>query len=175
MMHTSPVLLWRVCVSPSSQHCDHHRIGELVLTTKHGENVLLDPLLNKGTGFLLAERERLGIRGLVPPRSPVDSDAALKFAEARVMNRYWTIPTAINKYSYLVALQDRNEVLFYRCVVDHIEKLAPIIYTPTVGEACQAFSAIFRRPRGMYFSSADKGAMHSMGSHTHTHTHKDIA
>lgn len=115
------------------------------------------------TGFLAEERERLGIRGLVPPRVQQNHAAALAAGEARVMARYWKIPTPIDKYSYLVALQDRNEVLFYRCLLDHIEKLAPIIYTPTVGEACQAFSAIFRRPRGMYFSYADRGAMHAMG------------
>jgi malate dehydrogenase (decarboxylating) len=75
---------------------------------------------------------------------------------------HWQIPTAIGRYSYLIALQDRNEVLFYRCLIDHIEQLAPIIYTPTVGEACQHFSGLFRRSRGMYFSYADRGCMHSM-------------
>lgn len=62
----------------------------------------------------------------------------------------------------LIALQDRNEVLFYRCLIDHLEELAPIIYTPTVGVACQSFGTLFRRPRGMYFSSNDKGVMASM-------------
>lgn len=141
---------------------DGARIGELVLTTKHGDAVLLDPLLNKGTGFLQEERERLGIRGLVPPRHPFSHESALQAGVNRVMNRYWSIPRSIEKYSYLIALQDRNEVLFYRCLLDNIEKLAPIIYTPTVGEACQSFSSLFRRPRGMYFSYADKGNMHSM-------------
>jgi len=141
---------------------DAARIGEVVLTTKHGESVLLDPLLNKGTGFLLEERERLGIRGMVPPRHPHDHPAALQQGVNRIMHRYWNIPRNIEKYSYLIALQDRNEVLFYRCLLDNIDKLAPIIYTPTVGEACQGFSTLFRRPRGMYFSYADRGSMHSM-------------
>ena len=67
------------------QDCDGARIGELCLTTKHGESVLLDPLLNKGTGFLMEERERLGIRGLVPPRFPADNKAALQSGVSRVM------------------------------------------------------------------------------------------
>jgi hypothetical protein len=79
-----------------------------------------------------------------------------------LQHRYWNIPRNIEKYSYLIALQDRNEVLFYRCLLDNIDKLAPIIYTPTVGEACQGFSTLFRRPRGMYFSYADRGSMHAM-------------
>jgi hypothetical protein len=81
---------------------------------------------------------------------------------ASLQHRYWNIPRNIEKYSYLIALQDRNEVLFYRCLLDNIDKLAPIIYTPTVGEACQGFSTLFRRPRGMYFSYADRGSMHAM-------------
>jgi len=141
---------------------DAARIGELVLTTKHGEGILLDPLLNKGTGFLMEERERLGIRGLVPPRYPSDHASALQGGVSRVMQRYRRIQEPLQQYNYLIALQDRNEVLFYRCLIDNIEKLAPIIYTPTVGEACQKFSAIFRRPRGMYFSYADRGSMHAM-------------
>ena len=105
----------------------------------------------------MEERERLGIRGLVPPRVVPNKKDALVWQVKRIMARYNELTSPIAKYSYLIALQDRNEVLFYRCLIDNIEDLAPIIYTPTVGIACQAFGSIFRRPRGMYFSAYDKG------------------
>lgn len=137
------------------------KVGDVVLTTKHGVNVLLDPLLNKGTGFTADERERLGIRGLIPPRIFNDSNT-LDWQEKKIMMRFNELGTDIAKYGYLMSLQDRNEVLFFKCLRENITELAPIIYTPTVGEACQKFAYIFRRPRGMYFSAADKGNMHSM-------------
>lgn len=137
------------------------KIGEVVLTTKHGVGVLLDPLLNKGTGFSVEERERLGIRGLIPPRT-IDIKSCLEWQAKKIMMRYYDCPTNIVKYSYFMSLQDRNEVLFYKCLVDNLEELAPVVYTPTVGEACLKFAYLFRRPRGMYFSAADKGNMHAM-------------
>jgi malic enzyme len=140
--------------------CAGEAIGEFVLTTKYGVEVLLDPLLNKGTGFPEEERERLGIRGLVPPRLP--SNDILDWQVKRIMNRYYELDTPLQKYSYMIGLQDRNSVLFYKCLTEHLEELAPIIYTPTVGEACINFGTIFRRPRGMYFSALDKGMMRSM-------------
>ena len=119
----------------SSIHPDRDvgaRIGEVVLTTKFGHDLLLDPLLNKGTSFPMDERERLGIRGLVPPRSPdAKTEAALAKQVKRIMRRYFELSSPIGKYAYMVALQDRNEVLFYRCLIDYLEELAPIIYTPT--------------------------------------------
>jgi malic enzyme len=140
--------------------CTGEAIGEFVLTTKYGVEVLLDPLLNKGTGFPKEERERLGIRGLVPPRLP--SENCLDWQVKRIMNRYYELESPLHKYSYLISLQDRNSVLFYKCLTEHLEELAPIIYTPIVGEACINFGTLFRRPRGMYFSAKDIGMMRSM-------------
>jgi malate dehydrogenase (decarboxylating) len=90
------------------------------------------------------------------------------------MNRFYELPSPIMKYTYLTQLQDRNEVLFYRCLVDYLEELAPIIYTPTVGAACVNFATLFRRPRGMYFSAADRGVMHAMTFNWSQHCHYQI-
>ena len=68
----------------------------------------------------------------------------------------------MEKYMYLCSLQDRNETLFFRTLLDHLEALAPVVYTPTVGEVCKRFGSYFQRPRGMYFSSADRGQMSTM-------------
>eukprot|EP00004_Rigifila_ramosa_P019835 TRINITY_DN5096_c0_g1_i4.p1 TRINITY_DN5096_c0_g1~~TRINITY_DN5096_c0_g1_i4.p1 ORF type:complete len:602 (-),score=146.61 TRINITY_DN5096_c0_g1_i4:20-1804(-) len=122
-----------------------------------GVSVLQDPTSNKGTGFSTAERDRLRIRGLVPPAY---TDLAGQME--RVMRRYRLLRDDLSRYSYLINLQDRNEVLFYKVLATHLRELAPIIYTPTVGLACQQFGEIFRRPRGMYFSRADRGEMASM-------------
>ena len=145
---------------------DSAKIGDAVLTTKHGADVLNDPLINKGTGFPFEERERLGIRGLVPPRLP--SSDALTWQVAKIMARYEMIETNIQKYIYLNSLHDRNEVLFFKCVEQNLKEIAPIIYTPTVGQACLNYSTLFRRPRGMYFSSDDRGMMHAMTFNWHT-------
>jgi hypothetical protein len=97
------------------------------------------------------------LRGLLPPRSlPLDIQAR------RIMVRYNNITDPIEKYLFLVQLQDRNETLFYHILARHIKEMAPIIYTPTVGKACQTYAAIFQRARGMYFSAEDKGEMKAM-------------
>lgn len=108
------------------------------------------------------ERERLGIRGLVPPKSFGDPEHALESGVKRVMDRFADFTSPIRKYVYLTNLADRNETLFYRILIDHIGEMAPIVYTPTVGQACMTFGTVFRRPRGMYFSAADKGCMAAM-------------
>jgi malate dehydrogenase (oxaloacetate-decarboxylating)(NADP+) len=117
-----------------------------------GADLLHDPRLNKGTAFTEAERDQLGLRGLLPPR--VISQAE---QEVRVLASLRAKPTALEQYIYLTALQDRNERLFYRVVMNHLEEVLPIIYTPTVGEACRQFGQIFRRPRGLYLTAADRG------------------
>jgi malate dehydrogenase (decarboxylating) len=126
--------------------------------TNRGIEVLLNPIYNKGTGFSLGEKERLGIRGLVPPRGFSIEQQCAKIWES--MNH--SGKTNMHKWRSMQALQDRNETLFYRLLVDHIEELAPIIYTPTVGEACLEYSRLFRRPRGMYFSADDVGHFNAM-------------
>lgn len=118
----------------------------------HGIELLHDPLLNKGTAFTESERDALHLRGLLPPRV-----FTLAEQQERIMENFERKDSDLERYIYLVALQDRNETLFYRTVVDHIERMMPIIYTPTVGEACRLFGHIFRRPRGLYVSARDRG------------------
>ena len=117
-----------------------------------GVKILHDPVRNKGTAYTETERDYLGLRGLLPPRVHPPAEQ-----ELRVLNNVRAKPTDLERYLYLVSLQDRNETLFYRVIMNHIEEMMPIIYTPTVGKACQEFQHIFRQPRGFYVSSQDKG------------------
>jgi malate dehydrogenase (oxaloacetate-decarboxylating)(NADP+) len=146
---------------------DGAKIGEIVLTKKYGVDVLNDALINKGTGFPLEERERLGIRGLVPPRLH-NSKNVMEWQESKVMAKYREITSPLLKYSFMNSLHDRNEVLFFRCLSNNLKEIAPIVYTPTVGLACLNFATLFRRARGMYFSAEDKGTMHAMTFNWHT-------
>jgi malate dehydrogenase (oxaloacetate-decarboxylating)(NADP+) len=117
-----------------------------------GAALLADPLLNKGTAFTERERDILGLRGLLPPRV-----FTIEEQEQRTLTALRRKQDAIEKYIYLVNLQNRNEVLFYRLVMNHIEEMVPIIYTPTVGEACLQYGSIYRRPRGLFITLADRG------------------
>jgi len=121
---------------------------------------LHDPRLNKGTAFTEAERDALGLRGLLPPRVVAPGEQ-----EARVLENFRRKSSSLEKYIYLISLQDRNEHLFYRIVMDHIEEMMPIIYTPTVGEACLQFGHIFRRPRGLYLCPEDRGRVAEILAH----------
>lgn len=117
-----------------------------------GITLLRDPTLNKGSAFTLEERETLGLTGLLPPRVlTIDEQAQ------RVLENLRKQSTDIERYVSLIALQDRNKTLFYRVLLDNIEELMPIIYTPTVGQACLEFGHIFRRPRGIYITARDQG------------------
>jgi malate dehydrogenase (oxaloacetate-decarboxylating) len=111
---------------------------------------LEDPLANKGTAFSEAERSKLGLRGLLP--SAVET---LDQQVARSYQEYQKQPDDLARHINLRALQDTNETLFYRLILDHVEEMLPIIYTPTVGLACQRFSEIYRRPRGLFISYPD--------------------
>ena len=117
-----------------------------------GVDWLHNPVFNKGTAFTEAERDALGLRGLLPPHVQTMDEQV-----QRVMNNFRSKSSDIERYIQLVGLQDRNETLFYRVVMDHLEEMMPIIYTPTVGKACQEFGHIFRRSRGMYVSLKDRG------------------
>jgi malate dehydrogenase (oxaloacetate-decarboxylating)(NADP+) len=119
---------------------------------KRGADLLHDPVLNKGTAFTHEERDALGLRGLLPPRVMTQDEQL-----ARILPGVRSKPTPLDQYSYLVALHDRNVTLFYRLVIDHLEEMMPVLYTPTVGEACQEFGRLFRRSRGLYITSEDRG------------------
>lgn len=131
-----------------------------------GAALLNDPLLNKGTAFTEKERSALGLRGLLPSHV-----STLEEQVQRVMENYSRKQTALGHYIYLASLQDRNETLFYRVLVDHLEQMMPIVYTPTVGTACQQFGHIFRRSRGLYASYADRGHIAQILENV---PHKDI-
>ena len=117
-----------------------------------GVDWLYNPVFNKGTAFTEAERNALGLRGLLPPHVQTMDEQV-----RRVMTNFRAKPSDLERYVQLVALQDRNETLFFRVVMDNLEELMPIIYTPTVGRACQEYGHIFRRARGFYISSNDRG------------------
>jgi malate dehydrogenase (oxaloacetate-decarboxylating)(NADP+) len=108
--------------------------------------------LNKGTAFTPEERETFKLRGLLP--ASISSQAT---QEARALANLRRKAYDIERYIFLLALHDRNERLFYRLAIDHIEEIMPLIYTPTVGQACQEFAHIFRQPRGFYITPQDRG------------------
>lgn len=111
----------------------------------YGFDLLFHPSTNKSTAFTLEERQRLGLRGLLPARV-----STMEHQKARILANIRRKAYDIERYIGLRALQDRNERLFYRTLIDHIEELMPIVYTPTVGQACKEFAHIFRQPRGFY-------------------------
>jgi len=122
-----------------------------------GVKILHDPVRNKGTAYTEAERDFLQLRGLLPPRVHTPAEQ-----EMRVLGNIRAKANDLERYLYLVSLQDRNETLFYRVVMNHIEEMMPLIYTPTVGKACQEFQHIYRRPRGFYVSLQDRGRIREM-------------
>ena len=132
-----------------------------------GTALLREPLLNKGTAFNAAERDAFGLRGLLPPRINSQADQV-----RRVLENFRRKPTDLDKYINLAALHDRNETLFYRVVVDNPDEMMPIIYTPTVGLACQQFGHIFQRPRGLFVSIEDLGRVESV---LRNWPHRDVA
>ena len=129
-------------------------ITSITKNLPYGSSILHDPNINKGTAFTHAERDALGLRGLLPPHIQTQADQV-----HRVLGNLRNKATALERYIFLVSLQDRNETLFYRLVQDHIEEMMPLIYTPTVGQACQLYGQIFRRPRGIFISSRDRGCI----------------
>src|SRR5271154_822343 len=125
--------------------------GDVVARVRlRGYPLLLSPYLNRGTAFTLAERETLGLTGLLPVHV-----STIEGQLARVYSQYLRQPDDLDKNLYLASLRDRNEVLFYRLLTDHIEEMLPIVYTPTVGTAIERYSLEFRRPRGVYLSVND--------------------
>lgn len=121
--------------------------SEYVAVDERGHALLLDPFTNKGTAFPAPERERLRLDGLVPP-----AVCTMEQQLDRVYENFRVKSTNLERYIHLAALQDRNETLFFRLLHDHLVEMLPIVYTPVVGEACQRFSHIYRRARGLYIS-----------------------
>ncbi len=120
--------------------------------TRRGLDVLRDPLLNKGTAFTEKERDELGLRGLLPPHVLSQKEQA-----DRVLMNLRKMTDPLDKFVALNSLHDRNESLFFRLLCDHIDEMQPIVYTPTVGLACQQYGNIFQRPRGMFIGANDRG------------------
>jgi malic enzyme len=122
-------------------------LEDSVTVSASGSALLVDPLTNKGTAFTTDERAALHLDGLVPP-----AVCTIEQQLERVYENYRAKQTPLERYIHLASLQDRNETLFFRLLHDHIEEMMPVVYTPVVGEACQKFSHIYRRPRGLYIS-----------------------
>ncbi|MEQ3514335.1 NAD-dependent malic enzyme [Pseudoalteromonas sp. BZB3] len=116
-----------------------------------GPNLLETPLLNKGSAFSQSERENFNLNGLLPPRFETIEEQV-----ERCYQQYSSFKDNLNKHIYLRAIQDNNETLYYRLVRDHLEEMMPIIYTPTVGDACEKFSDIYRSSRGLFISYEER-------------------
>ena len=122
-----------------------------------GIALLHDPTLNKGTAFSHAERDLLGLTGLLPPHVATQDEQV-----ARVLENFHRLSTPLEKYIFLTSLHDRNEALFFRVVTDNPDEMMPIIYTPTVGLACQKFGHIFQRPRGVFVTADNRGQIRQL-------------
>lgn len=119
-----------------------------------GPNLLETPLLNKSSAFTREERLAFNLMGLLPPRYETIEEQV-----QRCYMQYQSFDSAINKHIYLRAIQDNNETLFYRLLQEHLDEMMPIIYTPTVGDACEQFSDIYRSSRGLFISYEDREHM----------------
>jgi malate dehydrogenase (oxaloacetate-decarboxylating) len=145
---------------------DHTKItvanGQSYLETSlTGEELITNPLLNKGMGFTDEERADFHLFGILPPRY-----ADLANQKARSYETFSSKTTDLDKYLYLRDLQDSNETLYYGLLVDHITEMLPIVYTPVVGAGCQKFSHIYRRPRGLYISYPDRNRIDRILAHS---------
>lgn len=132
--------------------------SSVTATGKHsmprGTALLGNPLLNKGLAFSMHERDVLGVRGLLPPRV-----MTIEEQTERILFNVRKQASDLDRYIYLTMLQQRNEVLFYHLLLTHLEEMMPLIYTPTVGEACLTYGSIWHRPRGLFLSIEDKGRL----------------
>ncbi len=120
--------------------------------TPSGLALLRDPALNRGTGFTEAERDKYNLRGFLPPHVHNQEEQAV-----RVLTRLRALTDPLEKFVALNALHDRNESLYFRVLCDNIDEMQPLVYTPTVGLACQKFGHIFQRPRGLFIGANDRG------------------
>jgi len=127
---------------------DHH---------EWGYNLLALPQFNKGMGFGIEERQRLRIHGLLPPRV-MDADTQ----RDRTLAKAKSLPTQLDRFTYMMGVKDRNEKLFYRTIAENISYFLPVIYTPTVGQACTEYGFHYTKPRGIFISLHDRGHIRSI-------------
>ncbi|XP_071112552.1 NADP-dependent malic enzyme-like [Haliotis cracherodii] len=135
--------------APTASQCEQAPRGRPHV---RGIDIMRDPNLNKGLAFSLRERQVLGLHGLLPP-ALLDQDHQV----FQVMQNFYRWNDDLDRYIYVMALQDRNEKLFYKVVTQYVELMMPVIYTPTVGLACQKYGMIFRKPRGLFITIHDRG------------------
>ncbi|MFZ2491868.1 MAG: NAD-dependent malic enzyme [Thermoanaerobaculia bacterium] len=136
---------------------------QYISTPVKGKALLLDPFLNKGTAFTARERDELDLHGLLPPQVHT-----IEQQLDRVYENFQSKTAPIEKFIYMASLQDRNETLFFRLCHERIDEMMPIVYTPVVGEACQKFSHIYRRGRGLYVSYAQRDSIEKVLANYHT-------
>jgi malate dehydrogenase (oxaloacetate-decarboxylating) len=143
--------------SPKSSHAEN----AVIRTSLSGFDLLMHPGLNKGTAFTEAERDLFALHGLLPPHI-----GTLEDQRERRKRAFDSLPTAFAKYAFMRELQDTTETLFYSLIAHNVEELVPIVYTPTVGEGCQRFSEIWRKPRGLFLSYPNKDRIEQILSHS---------
>ena len=123
---------------------------EVIRVKSQGRQLLKDPFLNKGTAFTAEERRAFGIEGRLPPRIET-----LEEQIVRMYEQYSACKTNLEKYVFLREVQDYNRIQYYALVKRYLEEMLPIVYTPTVGEAIQEFSHIYREPRGLVVTESN--------------------
>ncbi|MBI4371208.1 MAG: NAD-dependent malic enzyme [Elusimicrobia bacterium] len=133
---------------------------ETIRPAEMGIRLLHDPVMNKGSAFSLEERRRLGLLGLLPPHV-----STIEEQIARVLGNVRAQPDDLRRYVEMISLLDRNETLFYKVVMENLEEMMPIIYTPVVGKACQVYGHIFRRPRGLFITRRERGRVREVLRH----------